>query len=240
MDILTHLLSGAVSGLVYNPEVASWVREKVHKKKTRREPFTSDSTEQGHHNNSTPLDTSEMRGPTTPSANLSSLKTMETTRRAVRWSLLIGSVLPDIDILFLLGGWSLYRTYHRGPTHSVLGVMILALLLSWIVGKRYPMITKSRLFIASLIGMTMHLALDLLTSYRTYLLWPFSDQRFAFGILRFHDRTGWWVLGSALLVGCIVGEWGNFDKERRNLKSPTLIGALGFLAYTGYILMQAG
>ncbi len=213
MDILTHLLSGAVAGLLYTP------------KKNNPHSFQSEVSVPD-------------RG--TPATLTQEESVLLENRKAVRWTLLIGSVLPDIDILFLLGGWSMYRTYHRGPTHSILGVLVLAFLLSWVVGKRYPRGIKSRLFIGSLIGMGMHLILDLLTSYRTYLLWPFSDYRFSTGILRFHDRTGWWVLGTALLVGWLVGKWGNLEKAGNNLRNPTLIGGMGLLVYAGYILMRAG
>ncbi|MCX7788909.1 MAG: metal-dependent hydrolase [Spirochaetes bacterium] len=214
MDILTHLLSGAVAGLVYNPG------SKLH------QSIAIPKDEGGIEN--------------LPSSYSQSLVDTAITRKAVRWALLIGSVLPDIDIVFLLGGWSLYRTYHRGPTHSILGILSLGLLLSWFLGKHYQGVSKKKLFFASLVGMGMHVGLDLLTSYRTFLLWPFSDLRFSTGILRFHDRTGWWVLGSSFLLGWITGKHGSFEKVGNLVKSPTLIGAMGLLVYAGYILMQAG
>ena len=146
--------------------------------------------------------------------------------------MLVGSILPDIDIVFLLGGWATYREYHRGPTHSIWGIILLAFLLTWILGKRYPRVPKGTIFLWGLGGMVMHVGLDLLTSYRTYLLWPLP-YRFSTGILRFHDRTGWYLMGGMWILSTL----GNRIQKRIPL--PVHAGGLGIILYGGYILLQA-
>src|SRR2546425_11547494 len=45
-------------------------------------------------------------------------------------ALVIGSNLPDVDIVTRLAGSATYLKYHRGITHSVLGVIVLSALLA--------------------------------------------------------------------------------------------------------------
>jgi len=45
-------------------------------------------------------------------------------------ALVVGANLPDLDLLSRLGGSLAYLKYHRGITHSILGVTILAALLA--------------------------------------------------------------------------------------------------------------
>src|SRR2546430_10333065 len=45
-------------------------------------------------------------------------------------ALVIGSNLPDADIVTRLAGSATYLKYHRGITHSVLGVIVLSALLA--------------------------------------------------------------------------------------------------------------
>ncbi|MFQ3620425.1 MAG: metal-dependent hydrolase [Spirochaetales bacterium] len=205
MDIFTHALSGAVAAFVYTPRRTSTSTQECVSKNLAVE-----------------------------SINQSDEFRINETRKGVRWALFIGSLLPDIDIVFLLGGWSLYRIYHRGPTHSLIGVFILALFLTLLLGRKYSLAGKKKIFFASLLGMAMHLALDLITSYRTYLLWPFSDYRFALGIVRFRDRTGWAVLGSALGLA-----WGVSKFLKQEHRTP-IISGMGLILYAGYIFLQAG
>ena len=209
MDILTHVLSGVTVGHLYRPKNAPFHGARITQTPG---PTGQNFTETG---NAVPF------GAITIS-----------TQRAVRWSVLIGSVLPDIDIVFLLGGWTTYREYHRGPTHSVWGIILLAFLLNWIIGKRFPQVSKRRIFLWGLGGMVMHLGLDLLTSYRTYLLWPLP-YRFSTGILRFHDRTGWYLMGGMWILSTL----GNRIQKRIPL--PLHAGGLGMILYGGYILLQA-
>jgi membrane-bound metal-dependent hydrolase YbcI (DUF457 family) len=84
---------------------------------------------------------------------------------------IIASNLPDIDSIALFWGPAAYLDYHRGVTHSVLGVPILALLLSVAM---YP-ISKAfwKTYAVALIAMGTHPALDYLNSYglRPWLPW---------------------------------------------------------------------
>lgn len=246
MDILTHLLSGVVAGYLYQPEKRFFRSVRIFDSENRegregrkgtggKESMTGGNEhvddEQEHRQGSTdaiPVQSVSTEG-SIPLPNAE-----KNTCRAIRLAVGIGSVLPDIDIVFLLGGWATYREYHRGPTHSLWGIFVLALLLAWVLSKRFPDVSKRRVFLWGLGGMVMHVGLDLLTSYRTYLLWPLTEYRFSTGILRFHDRTGWFLMGGAWIFAFL------WDRLKRNRSAPLPVGALGILFYGGYILLQAG
>jgi inner membrane protein len=98
------------------------------------------------------------------------------------WAALAGAifaVLPDVDYFFIYWDRLAFIRYHRGFTHSLAAMPILALagaLLGRVLGgPRWfrPMLILGIVVLAS------HLLLDLATSYGTQLLSPFSRRRFS-------------------------------------------------------------
>lgn len=123
---------------------------------------------------------------------------------------LIAANLPDADALSLFDGQEAYFRYHRGITHSFLGVCILAPLLSLAVlaydrnvrRTRDPNLPPARfgaiLFI-SVIGLLSHLVLDYTNSYGLRPFLPFS-RHWYYGDLAFIvDPWILLILGFALL-----------------------------------------
>lgn len=103
------------------------------------------------------------------------------------WTLIGATLLPDVDhIMLRLLGPMAYLKYHRGFTHSIIGGLLLALLLAGLV---YIIIRSSRkvgylrLFGLSILGIYTHILLDLITSYGTQLLFPFSTYRYSLDLV---------------------------------------------------------
>jgi inner membrane protein len=100
-------------------------------------------------------------------------------------ALVLGANLPDIDLITLWGGSVTYLKYHRGITHSVLGVLIEAALLAGIILLGEQWLTKarrtqySRLYLLSLAGLLSHLLLDYTNSYGIRPFLPMSAGWFA-------------------------------------------------------------
>jgi len=80
-----------------------------------------------------------------------------------------GSIL-DIDVFLRAINFSA----HRGATHSILGVFLIAVIIGLIFHKRG--IKNS--FFASLVCGYLHVGLDFLFPYSIYLFWPFSYQEY--------------------------------------------------------------
>jgi inner membrane protein len=85
---------------------------------------------------------------------------------------------PDLDFVFSAFGPVAYLELHRGPTHSLLLLPFWALIFSWVLAKilREPRGWRA-LYGVTAMGLALHIAGDLITSYGTMILWPVSDMR---------------------------------------------------------------
>lgn len=119
-------------------------------------------------------------------------------------TLIVAANLPDIDIVTVYGGALDYLRYHRGLTHSLLGVTLLAAALSaltWALARARQKPLESgnpgaplrfrRLFALCLIGTASHPLLDLFNSYGVRLFEPFSHRWYSLDLLYIIDP---WVL----------------------------------------------
>jgi inner membrane protein len=110
--------------------------------------------------------------------------------RVGNWGTLAGvamGIFPDSDILFGLFNRESHLLYHRGLTHSLLLVPFFALFFSWVlvkVSKRGELWSFYKICFLVLIS---HVLIDLLTSYGTMILLPFSDHRYAWDLAFFVD-----------------------------------------------------
>lgn len=101
--------------------------------------------------------------------------------------MVIGSVFPDVDIIFQKWGDYAYLKNHRGLTHSILGLIFLAGFLAAVLSFIYGSSSVYELFLWSLLGGVAHSAFDLLNSYGAKLMWPFCNKKFSLGILNSFD-----------------------------------------------------
>lgn len=124
---------------------------------------------------------------------------LETTAPLASTALLFSSLLPDLDYLANLRGRRTYLKHHRGFTHSILGIIILAGAFSLTLSYFDPLTPYSLYFLLCLIGGAGHLLLDTTTSYGTRLLLPFTKRWFAWDLVLIFDPC---LLG--LLVGGTV------------------------------------
>ena len=113
---------------------------------------------------------------------------------------MLASNLPDIDIVLQARSDAAYILFHRGLTHSLVGLVILPIALAgglwWAYGGRTRF---GWLALISAAGVAIHLLYDLVTTWGTMLLYPFSSERFALDWLFIVDLVTW-----ALPVGVLV------------------------------------
>ncbi len=100
-------------------------------------------------------------------------------RGAIGWVLLTGAAaLPDIDLFLLpaLGVPESITLGHRGATHSLLFALVVALIVSLILGAMH--LPLRRIVPAAILAVGSHAILDSLTRGPGVIwLWPFSDAR---------------------------------------------------------------
>lgn len=107
----------------------------------------------------------------------------------------VGSVFPDLDVLFMAGGERFYLRCHQGPTHAVASAPVTAAVLTALLvpalGWQWP------IFIGLLAGLGGHVLLDVFNTLGVRLLWPFSNRRFRLDAVFFVDSVSW-----VLTAGC--------------------------------------
>jgi len=110
-------------------------------------------------------------------------------------TLIAAANLPDVDIASGLWGSATYLEYHRGFTHSILGVSLLAFLLAltiYFLGgkakpKPGPALSFPWLLILAWIGTASHLLMDFTNSYGIRPFLPFSARWYALDITYIFD-----------------------------------------------------
>lgn len=93
---------------------------------------------------------------------------------------ILAAWLPDIDNFVGLGPEE-YLLHHRGITHSLVGILAQAVLLTgafFLIGRQFKPL---KTFLTALALLTTHVWLDLITTYGTQLLAPFNNVRYEWG-----------------------------------------------------------
>jgi len=134
-------------------------------------------------------------------------------------AMVIASNIPDADIVAAFGGAVDYLAAHRGPTHGVLGVVLLALLsgaivTAWRAARRETRGEALRHLVSlwgvALAGTVLHVLMDLPTSYGVRILSPFSDTWFAFDWVPIIDIYIW----TMLLAGFVAARLKPASRQR--------------------------
>jgi inner membrane protein len=96
-------------------------------------------------------------------------------RKALLYGALLGT-LPDMDVLVRYADPVSQMTFHRGFSHSVFVLTALALVLAWLIRKKWPDAPYSggRLLLTLWLVLVTHPVLDAFTVYGTQLFWPLA------------------------------------------------------------------
>ena len=95
------------------------------------------------------------------------------------WAVTLASVVPDADVFadFLLNDPLADLTQHRGFTHSLVGVAVMAPLLALLLWRFTRDKNYKRLLALVVFGLVWHLFTDLATSWGTMVFYPFNRDR---------------------------------------------------------------
>lgn len=135
----------------------------------------------------------------------------------------LACMAPDLDFLWT---WTPeeYIAHHRGVTHSLLLLPLWALGVSWLLAKilRDPSGWRAYYGIAAA-ALALHIAEDLLNTYGTMILAPFSDWRAAIGTTFIIDLWFSGILVAGLLFSLFAGS-----------RIPAISGLAVLAAYVGF------
>jgi inner membrane protein len=127
------------------------------------------------------------------------------------WAALAGAlfaVLPDLDYFYIFWDRLAFIRYHRGFTHSLLALPLLALA-GALIGRVLSGPRWFRpLFLLGLMVLASHLLLDLATSYGTQILSPFSRRRFSLDWIFIIDPYLTALLVAGALSALAFQRWG--------------------------------
>ena len=136
----------------------------------------------------------------------------------------LAAAFPDSDIVVSFFSPFHYLLHHRGATHSLLLLPLWAMLLTGITAQCFRRPQHWRLYAGlSALGLAAHILGDLITSYGTVILAPFSYERFAWGTTFIIDLWFTGIILAGLLAGCY---W-------RASRRPAVIASLMLFSYVG-------
>jgi inner membrane protein len=115
-------------------------------------------------------------------------------------ALVIGSNLPDLDIVARVFGTVSYLEHHRGMSHSVLAAPLIALGLALVLRLAVKGSHFGWLALCSLVGVAGHTFMDLWTSYGTRALLPLDQTWYAWDIVYIIDPLLWVLLLASVLL----------------------------------------
>jgi len=136
-------------------------------------------------------------------------------------ALLAGALLPNIDAVFTYWGKPTYLQFHTGWTHSLLGTVTLAVLLTlpfwrWARQRQPQTHLFLKLFLASWLGLASHLLLDWTNSYGVRFFWPIDPTWYALDWLYIVDP---WVL-AVLTLGIAAPALFRLISEEIGVRAP--------------------
>ncbi|UPQ84320.1 metal-dependent hydrolase [Pseudomonas knackmussii] len=151
-------------------------------------------------------------------------------RKALLYGAVLGT-LPDLDVIIDYGDAVADMTYHRGFSHSLFVLSLLATALTWLV-RRFrpdPNYTGTRLFLTIWLVLATHVLLDAFTSYGTQLFWPLTTPPVAWSSVFIIDPLYSVPLLVAVLAVAVSGSKG------RSPRGPVLALVVTSL-YLGFTL----
>jgi inner membrane protein len=159
----------------------------------------------------------------------------------------LGGLLPELDVLVALGGASASFTASRTLTHSLTGTATLSAIAAgafWWAGRRHAAapVRYLRALALCAAGAALHLLLDMATPYGVQLLWPFRANWAARGLAGEVDPWILIVLVAGLLLPAlfrmVTEEIGARPAERGRQRAAIAVLAVLALYFGGRYLLQ--
>ena len=136
---------------------------------------------------------------------------------------------PDLDFVVAFAGPVEYLANHRGVTHSLVLLPLWALLFSWVLAKilREPRGWRA-LYGVTAIGLALHIAGDVITSYGTMVLAPLSDWRAQIGTTFIIDLWFTGIIVAGLVASAVL----------RRSRWPAVAASALLVGYVGFQYLQ--
>lgn len=149
-------------------------------------------------------------------------------RKALLYGAMLGT-LPDLDVVIDYGDAVANMTYHRGFSHSLFVLSLLAVGLTWLVRRKWPDpgYSARRLFMTIWLVLVTHVLLDAFTSYGTQLFWPLQTTPVAWSSVFIIDP----LYSIPLLLGVLAAAIGGYSRSTYATALALLLSTL-YLGFT--------
>ncbi len=136
------------------------------------------------------------------------------------------TMVPDADIILRLFSDTLYLQHHRGITHSILLIPLWA----WLIYSLSSNSIKHNPIMPWLIGaaLLLHISLDIITTFGTMILAPFSDWRASLDLLFIIDP----FFTASMLIPLLLGVIWKQQKRKMGVLSLFLMCSYLGLTYS--------
>ena len=150
-------------------------------------------------------------------------------RKALVWGAVLGT-LPDLDVFIPLGGPVNNFVYHRGFSHSLVLLALLAPMIAWGIAKIHPDTKRHyrEWVLLALLVLEASVLLDFLTVYGTQILWPFDTTPRAFPVLFIIDPLFTLPVLMGVLAALVLNRQGALGHR---INSVGLFLSLAYLAW---------
>jgi len=127
-------------------------------------------------------------------------------RKALLYGAVLGT-LPDLDVVIDYGDAVAEMTHHRGFSHSLFTLSLLAIALTWLLRRVRPApgYSARRLLLTIWLVLVTHVLLDAFTSYGTQLFWPLPTPPVAWSSVFIIDPLYSLPLLLAVMAGAVSG-----------------------------------
>ncbi len=122
------------------------------------------------------------------------------TLKGIAIAAFVGSLVPDLDSVIRTKGFEYYLKYHRSWSHAWPMWPILATAITWMILFFQSNASFWPIWLASMLGIGMHVGLDILNNYGTKWLLPFSQKWIHADVLPIFDP----ILFAMHLSGVII------------------------------------
>lgn len=139
------------------------------------------------------------------------------------------AAFPDIDFALRLIDTMVYLNWHQGPTHSLILLPLWAWLLTQVFAWLFRPYSWQLFFIPACLGLAIHIAGDLVTSYGLMLFAPFSTERYSLPLVFVIDP--WFSL---IIIAGLVTSWLYPDQRTTARAALTGLGIYVFFLSTLY------
>ncbi len=142
------------------------------------------------------------------------------------------AAFPDIDFALRLIDTLVYLNWHQGPTHSLILLPLWAWLLAQCFAQLFRQYAWQLFFIPACLGLAIHIAGDLMTSYGLMLFAPFSTERYSFPLIFVIDL--WFSL---IIIAGLATSW--FYPLQRTTAMAALAGLGIYVFFVSTLYHQA-